>query len=111
AGGFLEAGLERGEAVGAARDQRARGALARQHLGEAQPEPARGAGDQRDPAPEIEQFRCAHAALDFGPSGEDTRHGRRNNALKLPWPTTTSMTTTAPSCRRRSCACARWRRC
>ncbi len=42
--------LERDDPVLAPRDQRDRRAVRRQHLGKAQPEPARGAGDEADPA-------------------------------------------------------------
>ncbi len=48
---LLDARLDRSEPIAAARDQRDRGARIRQHLGKAHPEPARGAGDQRDSVP------------------------------------------------------------
>ena len=60
---LFDARLHRGELLLAAADQRDRRAFARQHLGEAHAEPARRAGDQRDAALEVEQFRrTAHAA-------------------------------------------------
>ena len=54
--------LQRDDAVLAPGDERDRGAVRRQHLGKAQPEPARRAGDEADPAAEIEQFGCLHHA-------------------------------------------------
>src|SRR5712672_3412476 len=45
---LLDARLDHGEPITTACDQRDRSARIRQHLGEAHPEPARGAGDQRD---------------------------------------------------------------
>ena len=56
----LDARLDRSKAIAAACDQRDRGPCIRQHLGEAHPEPARGAGDQRDFSLETEQLGRAH---------------------------------------------------
>jgi hypothetical protein len=58
---LLDARLDRGEPVAAARHQDDRGAGTGEHLGETHAEPARGAGDQRDAACEVEQFRSIHA--------------------------------------------------
>src|SRR5262249_30759874 len=57
---LFDACLDRREAIGATRHQRDRRSLPRQQLGKAHAEPARGAGDERDAAFDVEQFRCSH---------------------------------------------------
>ena len=80
AAGGCDARLDRREPIGAARHQRDRGTVLGQHLGEPHAEPARRAGDQRDPAGEIEKLGCAHA----GHHRRDPVHAVRNaNAAPL----------------------------
>ncbi len=58
----FDARLDLVETVGTARHQSHRGAGPGQYLGEPHPEPARCAGDQRDPAGEVEKVRCIHSS-------------------------------------------------
>ena len=60
AAGRLDLRLQGGETLLAAGDEGDRRAVRRQHLGKAQPQPARRAGNEADPAAQIEQFGCLH---------------------------------------------------
>src|SRR5579871_7034762 len=56
----LDPRLHCGEPLAAARYEPDGGTVRRQHLREPRPQAARRAGHERDPAGEIEQFRCFH---------------------------------------------------
>ena len=60
---LLDPRLDGGEPVCTARHQSDRSAVCRQHVRKPQAEPARRAGNERDPAGQVEQFGGFHAAL------------------------------------------------